>query len=243
MCPRSGTTWTVGLWPYTPQKCAGTRIDPPMSLPTGRYVSPAASAAASPPLEPPAVRATFHGLFVRPNTALSLCQYARPFRRVRLPEDHRAGRAIALDDRRIARRNMGGELGRAGGRLHSRGLERVLDRARHAVERAPPLAARARLVGGSRASQRGGRGQRDNRVEGRVVALDAVEDPCGQLDRGDVTTPDRSRRVDRRDEVEVSDGAARRPRARGPGSGREQCRAVEERPAIQSRLTPSIGRR
>ena len=37
-----------------------------MSLPNSSGVNPAASAAAPPPVEPPGVRVTSHGLFVRP---------------------------------------------------------------------------------------------------------------------------------------------------------------------------------
>jgi hypothetical protein len=50
--PRMGSRFQVGLWPNTPQKCAGLRMKPPMSLPISRPVRPAASAAADPPEEP-----------------------------------------------------------------------------------------------------------------------------------------------------------------------------------------------
>ena len=43
-----GTMPQLGLWPKTPQKCAGFRIDEPISLPASSPVSPAASAAADP---------------------------------------------------------------------------------------------------------------------------------------------------------------------------------------------------
>jgi len=66
----SDTTPEVGLWPYTPQKCAGTRMDPPMSLPVASHARPAATAAALPPLEPPGVRVRSHGLLVVPYGAL-----------------------------------------------------------------------------------------------------------------------------------------------------------------------------
>ena len=61
-----GQQANVGLWPNTPQKCAGTRIEPPMSLPISNPVSPAASAAADPPEEPPGVWSVFQGLEVVP---------------------------------------------------------------------------------------------------------------------------------------------------------------------------------
>ena len=64
--PRGGTRPQVGLWPNTPQKWAGLRIEPPMSLPISRPVRPAARAAADPPDEPPGVRSRLQGLLVVP---------------------------------------------------------------------------------------------------------------------------------------------------------------------------------
>ena len=51
---------------------AGRRIEPPPSVPKAMAHSPAATAAAAPPLDPPGVRAGFHGLRVTPNTGLSV---------------------------------------------------------------------------------------------------------------------------------------------------------------------------
>jgi|SRR5215813_7867000 hypothetical protein len=51
----------AGFSPTTPQHDAGVRIDPPPSLPLPTGHSPAATAAAAPPLEPPDVRSRFHG--------------------------------------------------------------------------------------------------------------------------------------------------------------------------------------
>ena len=45
-------------------------MEPPMSLPSSSAVIPVASATAAPPLEPPQVRSTSHGLFVVPYTSL-----------------------------------------------------------------------------------------------------------------------------------------------------------------------------
>jgi len=50
----------------TPQKAAGTRIEPPISEPISSGVMPAAKAAALPPDEPPGERLRSQGLFVRP---------------------------------------------------------------------------------------------------------------------------------------------------------------------------------
>ena len=54
-----------------PQKLAGTRTDPPPSLPRPASEHPAAIAAASPPLEPPAVRVRSHGFDVTPCSGLT----------------------------------------------------------------------------------------------------------------------------------------------------------------------------
>src|SRR5579864_1769905 len=65
-CPVAGMRPGVGFSPQIPQKCAGTRIEPPPSLPTPPAEHPEAIAAASPPLDPPAVREKSQGLLVRP---------------------------------------------------------------------------------------------------------------------------------------------------------------------------------
>jgi len=53
MWPVLGIRPGVGLSPQMPQKWAGTRMEPPPSLPIPPKERPAAMAAASPPLEPP----------------------------------------------------------------------------------------------------------------------------------------------------------------------------------------------
>src|SRR5271163_3891580 len=69
-CPVPGIRPGVGFSPQMPQKCAGTRIEPPPSLPTPATEQPAAIAAASPPLEPPEECARFQGLLVCPCSVL-----------------------------------------------------------------------------------------------------------------------------------------------------------------------------
>ena len=56
----------AGFSPATPQKQAGMRIDPPVSLPTATGTIPAATAAPEPPLEPPGTRSRFHGFLAPP---------------------------------------------------------------------------------------------------------------------------------------------------------------------------------
>lgn len=67
----------VGFNPQMPQKCAGTRTDPPPSLPTPPTEQPEATAAASPPLDPPLVRDRSQGLLVRPYSKLSVSHAIR----------------------------------------------------------------------------------------------------------------------------------------------------------------------
>src|SRR5437762_10839675 len=51
----------VGFNPVTPQKCAGIRIEPPVSEPSAAGTSRAATAAPEPEDEPPVTCAGFHG--------------------------------------------------------------------------------------------------------------------------------------------------------------------------------------
>src|SRR5205809_7734867 len=51
---------------------AGCRIEPPVSEPSASGVMPAATATADPPLDPPGVRSSAHGLRVGPNAEFSV---------------------------------------------------------------------------------------------------------------------------------------------------------------------------
>ncbi len=62
-----------GLSPNRPQQEAGMRIEPPPSLPCATGQSPAAVAAAAPPLEPPAVRVVSQGFRQAPFSSDSVC--------------------------------------------------------------------------------------------------------------------------------------------------------------------------
>ncbi len=64
--PKRLTRPKVGFSPTVPQKAAGMRIDPPVSLPMAANTISAATAAADPPLEPPAIRAVSQGLRTAP---------------------------------------------------------------------------------------------------------------------------------------------------------------------------------
>jgi hypothetical protein len=62
----------VGLSPTRPHSLAGIRIEPPPSLAWPALTTPAATAAADPPLEPPVECAVFHGLSDGPYASFSV---------------------------------------------------------------------------------------------------------------------------------------------------------------------------
>src|SRR5438132_1259534 len=62
----------VGLSPTTPQSEAGCRTDPPVSVPNAHTTSPAATAAADPPDDPPGTRSSPQGFRTGPNAEFSL---------------------------------------------------------------------------------------------------------------------------------------------------------------------------
>ena len=57
--------------PTTPVSAAGWRIEPPVSVPSAKSASPAATATALPPDEPPGTRSMHHGFFTGPNAEFS----------------------------------------------------------------------------------------------------------------------------------------------------------------------------
>ena len=68
--PLQGNRSSVGLSAVMPQKCAGMRRLPPMSVPIPRGLMPDAIAAASPPELPPGERPSRCGFFVSPKIGL-----------------------------------------------------------------------------------------------------------------------------------------------------------------------------
>jgi hypothetical protein len=62
----------LGLSPTSPQKDAGRRTEPPMSLPSAKGTQPLATAAADPPEEPPGVWARFQGFRVIPHSGVAV---------------------------------------------------------------------------------------------------------------------------------------------------------------------------
>ena len=70
--PLTGTRPGLGAMPTTPHCDAGSRTDPPVSVPTARSASPTATAAAEPPELPPGLRPRSHGLCVGPCTEVAV---------------------------------------------------------------------------------------------------------------------------------------------------------------------------
>ena len=60
--------------PVMPEKLAGWRIEPPVSVPVAAGTSRAATAAAEPPDEPPGTRCASQGLFTAPKAEFSLAE-------------------------------------------------------------------------------------------------------------------------------------------------------------------------
>ena len=88
----------VGLSPTIPQQLAGIRIDPPPSEPCASGTSPADTADADPPLEPPAIRVGVPRGHRR-RCALGLGVAGRAeLRRARLAQAHQPGRRDPPDD-------------------------------------------------------------------------------------------------------------------------------------------------
>src|SRR5438093_8342656 len=71
MSPYLETRPYVGFNPTTPHSAAGCLTEPPVSVPRAHTASPAATAAADPPEEPPGTRPTSQGLRTGPNAEFS----------------------------------------------------------------------------------------------------------------------------------------------------------------------------
>jgi hypothetical protein len=158
---------------------------------------------------------------------------AGPERHVGLAQDHGTSLTQARHHHGVARRDMTGQRRGSRRRPHTGDLVRVLDGARHAVERPPPLAPGACFVRRPRPGERSVRGQCDDGVEPRVVPLDAVERARGQLYGGDVAPANGARRRERGREVEFLD--------RGSGAARRKQTGAGQREAAGQPRAPSQG--
>jgi hypothetical protein len=65
--PSAGSRPWVGLSPQHPQREAGIRMEPPVSVPSASGTTRVVTAAPDPPLEPPVIRPGSHGFRVGPH--------------------------------------------------------------------------------------------------------------------------------------------------------------------------------
>ena len=66
---------TLGFSPYKPFMCEGMRMLPPMSVPQPTTELRRERSAASPPVEPPGVKAGFLGWTVKPQSGFSVSHH------------------------------------------------------------------------------------------------------------------------------------------------------------------------
>ena len=124
--------------PTIPQRAAGWRIEPPVSVPIAQGASRPATAAAQPPEEPPGTRSRVPGVQDRAVAGVLVRGAHRELVHVRLAEHARAGLAQLADGGRRVGRAVALEDPRAGRGRDALGAEDVLDRDRDAAERASP---------------------------------------------------------------------------------------------------------
>ncbi len=123
----------VALSPTVPHAAEGMRIDPPVSVPSAPKHMPAASAAAAPPLDPPADREGSMRIAHRSEGGLLARRAERELVEVGLADDDRASGAKIGDGRRV-RVRLGRGQGRPCRRLCSSNVDQVLDGQRNAVQ-------------------------------------------------------------------------------------------------------------
>ncbi len=101
----------VGLMPTMPVKAAGSRTEPPPSLPSASGQMPAATAAAEPALDPPGVQVEVPGIAGGREERVVAEAAIAEFGRVGLAEDDRAGGAEPLHGDVVVVRDEVGDRG------------------------------------------------------------------------------------------------------------------------------------
>ncbi len=159
-------------------------------------------------------------------------------RRVGLAEQNAASRADPSDDRRILARHEILAAQRAASRHDTGGIEGILDRERHAMQRAQRLAAGQQGVGRCRFRQCAFAAGGDHGVELGVHRIDAREAGLDHVHRGDLLAGDhRGDFGDRFRGQRISSSSRLHAAHRREGQcGSGRCRAGEETPATQARV-------
>ena len=129
-----------------PQNAAGTRTEPPKSVPCASGSMPVATATAEPPDEPAGLNFGFHGLRVAPNTALTVLAPAANSGVLVLPSTMAPAALSRRTDFGVFARHEILEQGRAEGGANAGGQRDVLDADRQAVQRPDRIAAHDRLL-------------------------------------------------------------------------------------------------
>ena len=141
MTPSALTRPYWGFSPTTPHCDAGSRMDPAVSVPMAAKPSPAATAVADPPEDPPAMFVNIPGVSDFAEAADHRTAPVGEFMKILLTEEYGA-RALQPDNNvSIFRRNaLTKQIARCGGR-YARGIDDVFKADGDAVHRSQPLAA------------------------------------------------------------------------------------------------------
>ena len=157
------------------------RIDPPVSVPIVASAMPAATLAADPPLEPPGDRLTSWGLRAGPNADSSLVvPNANSWRLVLPMMTAPASRSATITGASWRGDVPFAHAGRRGGR-RAGDVDQILDGDRDAVKGAAIAPGGELAVGLARLLPRGVGHDENERVQPRVVFLDAAEARVGHL--------------------------------------------------------------
>ena len=183
--PRLSIRPSLVLNPTMPQKLAGARIEPPVSLPIAQGARPAATATAAPDEDPPAMRGVTgsRGFLGVPKCGLSPRRRESEFREIGFPQRHETGRGQVCDDRRVVLlRRRFGEQRRPGGGALARHVDKVLPGDWHAVER-PCRASLTVTLPACRRFRESPLAGDENERWISAIALDAIEEEFRNLDR------------------------------------------------------------
>ncbi len=152
-------------------------MEPPVSLPMAKPTRPAAVAAPGPALEPEDAffeQPGIHGLAAEPDVV------EREGTHAELRDEHGAGGVETLDDGGIGLRNAVAEGLRSVGGGDVGGVEQILCTPGNAVKRATIAAGGDLAVGLPGLRERLIFGERDDAVQRRVEALEAIEIDAGE---------------------------------------------------------------
>ena len=200
-----------GLMPNRPLMPAGMRIEPPPSLPCANGSIPAATAAAAPPLEPPASRVGSHGHRAGAAEVVVGVAGEAELGGVGLADADGAGGGQRRDHVVV---DVGHEIGRHAGaerRPHTGGVVQVLDRGGDAVQRRQVLAREHGGIGAGGGGQRPLRRHREEGAEAGVEGLDPRERVPDELGRADLPRTDGGGLLERGEVVQLGAGGGHEP--------------------------------